>query len=70
MALSFLGLPLCEALCKGERVHVITNRNPKPSVLSFSERMAKKTGIPYHTDSRSIKASVCITITVARRAFS
>lgn len=39
-------------------------------VLLFREGPAEQKGIPYHTDSRSIKASVCITITVARRTFS
>lgn len=38
--------------------------------LVLKVRQSEKTGIPYHTDSRSIKASVCITITIARRAFS
>lgn len=38
--------------------------------LVLKVRQSENRGIPYHTDSRSIKASVCITITVARRAFS
>jgi len=58
--------PSYEASCKSERRW----KSSCYKVLLFSEAPSEKTGIPYHTDSRSIKASVCITITVARRAFS
>lgn len=75
---SFLGLPgkyflhiKPHARAKeGESVHVIKKKKKKKIVLLFREVSTEKTGIPYHTGSRSIKTSVCVTIAVARRAFS